>query len=1601
MQGGYDSVKKMNLVVISLIAVGLLSLFMIKTPVVFSDEPISIGVNVANKLDVALAVGPTEVDYSTFEADLRALLAAKSPAVDPNDLYVTAAKAVSASSTSEFTWWAYDHTRPTVTEYGGTANVNDSSHTYIDTAISNTTTATYSHMNEVKGLWSPDNITVNATATNALGINNMPGFYYEGALPANFRLGTPDSTNPDLAYSGQLGGSSPQTRRLRHPYNGIISHMVESDNGATMDFYGYPHDSYKDFRFLPNDQATKKVFEFAIQEDVAYDALDGVGFFFNTSITGSYASKNQTMSGYLLFLSYATATSGTEEMGKGRYMAIYKFQNVNTYRFHQSMNSTTATATTSYTIANYNEGGGNKFVEVARSPIYTKTDKYRRIKLEVYPTYVKAYYNGSPSNANVLVTPIAEGETPVNWTNGITGEQIPLDPAYVTSFGFGPMASYIQHTCARPTHLALQNLSMSVDKAMELKETVEKPIWHENTLRYLVNLNEHTITDFESNAVIGSLLTRLRNDDIYYIGWGSTVNAVASAEFLRMHTLKGTVVDIESLAALETDPDWIALSPEMKTYYLDNVIRVANPKLTYAQQMQAIADKIYERYWRSNTEDRVLVTDQVVLTVSGAEQTGSADLEYPSGKWKVVHRLDHTDSPNSDMEDPFDNDEGIHDKSGQFMSDLDITFNLPGYYDIYYRGQYLKTVTAHRAPVANFSVNINDGNPIFTSTSVDPDDETSGIVRETWSYLDIGVDETPHAGKPSTLIPGHLYLVTIEVEDKYGVVDSIAKQVHYLEDIEDEDPENILPPYSEFDLSPLKVLKGVGSQDIYITNTSNDPQGLPITSTFTLSKGGIAVPFAITEGANDVSSLAAGIYTITLVVNNGVHDSVEFARDFSITVDSIKPTAVISPNTGSFSVNTPVIITFDDTGGSGLKSQRVAITGSASAPGASDSAWSALSGSSSRIVTINTVGTTYIHWEAEDHAGNTNSGTSGAYTLAKQATSVVLSADPATSAIYPAPIQLTATFATADPTGVAFFLVDGNVVGSATIAGGIASFEYIPNGLYMGNVTLSVTYSGNATYNGATDSLAFNIIHNSTAEVTVGAQTNKTYDGEVFVYSGVSVVGTNQYSVTFTGRDGTTYSSTTPPTDAGKYTITVTTTDPGYAVRTGSANFEIFKADQAALTVTGLLASYDIEPGTTVLLGTSGGSTGGAVTYASSDTSVASISGNVLTIHKMGDFTVTATMAGNGNYNAVSSSAFSVGVDDETAPTGKITLGATDWTSFTASAPFTLFYKSAINLSITATDNSGEVVDIKYYVSSTELTATAAKAITAWTSGDALTLSPNSRNIVYAKLTDTSGNVAIINSTGIVIYSDSAQGTATVTHGKYSGNQPATVVLNGNTVAKVMNGGDTLVLGTDYTVSSGNITLLAHFLDGLDVDDYTLTIYYHPMGREYHDIAGNEAPLTTMLDLMIQKAATVINLVVPPTEEGGDVVVTATLPKLGDGGYPTGTVTFLIDGVPMTGSEDIVLVNGVATFVIAGGFAGGEHTIEVVYSGDDNYETKETALRKYAMSAKGSLSTPNTGMSVVESRTGSSSPASTGIFGVVAVTILGLILVVKRRRNRS
>ena len=106
---------------------------------------------------------------------------------------------------------------------------------------------------------------------------------------------------------------------------------------------------------------------------------------------------------------------------------------------------------------------------------------------------------------------------------------------------------------------------------------------------------------------------------------------------------------------------------------------------------------------------------------------------------------------------------------------------------------------------------------------------------------------------------------------------------------------------------------------------------------------------------------------------------------------------------------------------------------------------------------------------------------------------------------------------------------------------------------------------------------------------------------------------------------------------------------------------------------------------------------------------------------------------------------------DIAAPTGEIKIAENDWKSFFNTITFDLFFKDTQMVTVTAADNSGEAVKIEYLLSDKALTESELAGMTFTAYSVPFSINADNEYVIYAKLTDTSGNVAYINTNGIVL----------------------------------------------------------------------------------------------------------------------------------------------------------------------------------------------------------------------------------------------------------
>ena len=106
---------------------------------------------------------------------------------------------------------------------------------------------------------------------------------------------------------------------------------------------------------------------------------------------------------------------------------------------------------------------------------------------------------------------------------------------------------------------------------------------------------------------------------------------------------------------------------------------------------------------------------------------------------------------------------------------------------------------------------------------------------------------------------------------------------------------------------------------------------------------------------------------------------------------------------------------------------------------------------------------------------------------------------------------------------------------------------------------------------------------------------------------------------------------------------------------------------------------------------------------------------------------------------------------DIAVPTGEIKIAENGWKSFLNTITFDLFFKDTQTVTVTAADNSGKAVKIEYLLSDKALTESELAGMTFTAYSAPFSINADKEYVIYAKLTDTSGNFAYINTNGIVL----------------------------------------------------------------------------------------------------------------------------------------------------------------------------------------------------------------------------------------------------------
>ncbi|RYF76512.1 MAG: hypothetical protein EOO39_05490, partial [Cytophagaceae bacterium] len=346
------------------------------------------------------------------------------------------------------------------------------------------------------------------------------------------------------------------------------------------------------------------------------------------------------------------------------------------------------------------------------------------------------------------------------------------------------------------------------------------------------------------------------------------------------------------------------------------------------------------------------------------------------------------------------------------------------------------------------------------------------------------------------------------------------------------------------------------------------------------------------------TALSAGTHTVTVTDANGCTTT----QSFNIAQPAAIALASQSLAQGNVAVG--YNRTFTATGGSGIYSY--AITSGALPSGLTLGNSGVLSG------TPATAGTFNFTVTATESGCSQSIATAFSITINTGSQSITFNA-LANKVFGDAPSTLTA-FSTS---GLALTYTSSNT-DVATINGDVLTITG------AGTTNITAAQTGTANYNAATPVVQSLTVGKASATITLSGL-SQTYDGTTkAAIAATTPVGLSGLSITYDG-------SATLPSAAGSYAVIASLSNSNYTASDATGNLVIGKQDQ---TITFNNLTNKIFGDVPFALTATGGSSGNTITYTSSDPAVATITGSTVTIVGAGTTTITASQAGNTNYNA-------------------------------------------------------------------------------------------------------------------------------------------------------------------------------------------------------------------------------------------------------------------------------------------------------------------------------------------------------------------------------
>ncbi len=437
--------------------------------------------------------------------------------------------------------------------------------------------------------------------------------------------------------------------------------------------------------------------------------------------------------------------------------------------------------------------------------------------------------------------------------------------------------------------------------------------------------------------------------------------------------------------------------------------------------------------------------------------------------------------------------------------------------------------------------------------------------------------------------------------------------------------------------APFEVATTGGSGSGAVTITVKSGPATVSGSTVTLTGAGNVVIYATKAGGSDYDPAVSADYTINVAKANQA--------------------AVTITNPLNHTYSAGLNITLAAAGGSGTGAYSYAlVSGNASLSGA--------------VLTV--TGTGNIVVTATKAADANYNAASATYTLViSKGDQAALTIGAITSKVYGDEFRLTSSGGTGSG-AVSYVVVSGTAE--------VFNTDYLRITGGSGTVSVKAVKAADDNYRAAESSpVTFSIGKANQAALSFTNATTDTFaPGKTIALNTSGGTGSGAVTYAVTSGNATVSGSTLTLTGAGAVVVTATKAGgANYIDATATLNLTVNRAEQAAVTFTNPQGVTYIA-GLTITLTATGGTGSGAYSYALvNGNGIATLSGAVLTVTGTGNIIVTATRAGDSNYNAKTSDQYT------------ITVGKAEQAALSFTTPNTATYSAGLSIPLAVTGGSG------------------------------------------------------------------------------------------------------------------------------------------------------------------------------------------------------------------------------------------------------------------------------------------------------------------------